>query len=87
MAELVLLSISFFARRDDFCGAGPVAWGRPPGRPARTQEEPDLGVRRGRGRPPHVLVAACRYAGQDCILQAGFSTGLFLLCRPFEERR
>ena len=29
-----------------------MARGRPPGRPARTNEEPDQGVRRGRGRPP-----------------------------------
>ena len=37
-----------------FRGAGPLARGRPPGRPAQTQEEPDQGVRRGRGRPPQV---------------------------------
>ncbi len=35
----VLLHLCFFARRDDF----------PPGRPLRTREEPDQGVRRGRG--------------------------------------
>jgi N-carbamoylputrescine amidase len=41
---------------------GPLARGRPPSRPARTREEPDQGVRRGRGRPPHV-VAYCRVSG------------------------
>src|ERR1019366_7633758 len=41
-----------------FRGAGPLARGRSPDRPARMQEEPDQGVRRGRGRPPHVLCGA-----------------------------
>ncbi len=40
-------------------GAGPLARSRPPGQPARTQEEPDQGVRRGRGRPPHVWLRLC----------------------------
>ena len=60
-----------------FCGAGPLARGRPPGRPARTQEEPDQGVRRGRGRPPYVQLRLCRTAGQTiafvvCQLCAGW---------------
>ena len=44
--------------------AGPLARGRPPGRPARTQEEPDQGVRRGRGRPPHFWLRPCCLVGQ-----------------------
>jgi len=47
---------------------GPLAldplWGRPPGRPAPMQEEPDLGVRRGRGRPPHIWLRLCCSVGQ-----------------------
>ena len=33
------------------------------------------------------LFAACRNVGQDCILLAGFSTGLFVLSILSEERR
>src|SRR5713101_6520825 len=33
-------------------------WGGPPGRPGRTREEPDQGVRRGRERPPHTCFVA-----------------------------
>src|SRR6266404_1761227 len=36
--------------------AGPLARGRPHGRPGLTREEPDQGVRRGRGRPPHIII-------------------------------
>src|ERR1017187_4209703 len=58
-------------RLRQLCGAGPLARGRPPGRPAWTNEEPDQGVRRGRGRPPHVwfeallLGGAGRYPARD----------------------
>src|SRR5438552_1751713 len=64
LAYLVLLDLDFFSRRDDFGGAGPLARGRPPGRPARTQEKPDQGVRRGRGRPPHIWLRLCCFVGQ-----------------------
>jgi hypothetical protein len=56
----VLHSAQFVADPRRFCGAGPLARVRPPGRSARTQEEPDQGVRRGQGRPPHVF--GCGYA-------------------------
>src|SRR5438552_16645256 len=67
-AELVLQDLDLLARRDSFGGAGPLACGRPPGRPARTQEKPDQGVRRGRGRPPHIWLRLCCFVGQDEIL-------------------
>ena len=56
-SEIGLLHSQVFAAYDDFVRRAPwpwgPLWGRRPRRPARPQEEPDQGVRRGRGRPPH----------------------------------
>jgi len=52
-----ITQLSDLRRLRRFRGAGPLARGRPPGRPALTQEEPDQRVRRGRGVRPHSVAA------------------------------
>src|SRR5213078_506224 len=44
------LKTASFASR---CRADPLVRGRPPGRPLRSTGQPDRGVRRGPGGPPH----------------------------------
>jgi hypothetical protein len=49
--------------REGKSNANAMARGRCPRRPAPTQKEPDQGVRRGRGRPPHISLRPCCSVG------------------------
>jgi hypothetical protein len=60
-------------------GAGLLARGRPPGRPGRESEEPDRGVRRGPGGPPHILSGGMLGVG---MLGVGVLAMGMLLCAP-----